>query len=106
MDMAFDLLNPASGRKGSAEHGTVIHPSWPELLARMIAARQASASMAKQIHDVSEAEHGSFDGSAAACVASQAHMRISINPNDLGNRKPGGDISSTVAGLSSTGGRG
>jgi hypothetical protein len=106
MDMAFDLRNPASGRKGGAEQGCVIHPSWPELLARMIAAQQASASMARQIHELADSEHGSFDGSAAACVASQAQIRISINPNDLGNRKPGGDISSPVAGLSRTGGRG
>jgi hypothetical protein len=106
MDMAFDLRNPASGRKGDADRRSVIHPNWPELLARMVAARQASASLAKQIHEVSGDEHGSFDGEAAACVASQARLRISVNPNDLGNRKSGGDISSPVAGLSSTGGRG
>lgn len=106
MDMAFDLRNPSSGRKSGADEAFVNHPSWPELLARMVAAREASVSLARQIHEVADSEHGSFDGKAAACVASQAHSRISINPNDLGNRKPGGTISSPVAGLSRTGGRG
>jgi hypothetical protein len=106
MDMAFDLENTAPGRRDGAADTAGAHPSWPELLARMVAARQASVAYAKEIHEVSGAEHGSFDENAAACVASQAQLRMSVNPNDLGNSKPGGAIASPVAGLSRTGGRG
>jgi len=106
MNMAFDLQNPAFGRKGEAGPASISHPSWPDLLARMVAARQASASLASEINGDSGIERGSFDQSAAACVAAQTQMRPSVNPNDLGNGKSGGIISSPVAGLSRTGGRG
>jgi hypothetical protein len=106
MDMTFDLLNPASGRKGNAGKPSAVHPSWPELIARMIAAREASVSMARQIKEVADVEHGSFNGGAAAHVAAQMQSRSSVNPNDLGNGKPGTGISSPVAGPSRTGGRG
>jgi hypothetical protein len=106
MDMAFDLENRPAGRKGGAGFAAVAHPSWPDLLARMIAARQASAELAKENCASRGVEHGSFDHSAAACVAVQAQTRTSVNPNDLGNSKPGGAISSPVAGRSRTGGRG
>lgn len=106
MDMAFDLEIAAPGRLRRLDPALVVHPSWPDLLARMIAARQASASMVTKLHEDVAVEHGSFDEGAAACVAAQAHLRTYVNPNDLGNRKPGGSISSPVAGPSSTGGRG
>jgi hypothetical protein len=106
MDMAFDLENTASGRMRERSVGCVAHPSWPDLLSRMIAARQASASMVTKLREDIAIEHGSFDEGAAACVAAQAHSRTFVNPNDLGNRKPGGAISSPVAGPGSTGGRG
>lgn len=106
MDMAFNLENRASGGKGSAAFASVAHPSWPELLARMVAARQASAELARENREDGGAEEGSFNQSAAACVAVQAQTRTSVNPNDLGKSKPGGAISSPVAGRSRTGGRG
>jgi hypothetical protein len=106
MDMAFDLENTATGRKGGAGMEPVAHPIWRDLLARMVAARQASAALARENRGEGGAEHGSFNHSAAACVFVQAQTRTSVNPNDLGNGKPGGAISSPVAGLSRTGGRG
>jgi hypothetical protein len=106
MDMAFDLENTAARRNGDGTGVFAAHPSWPELLTRMVAARQASAEFTKGIHQVSAAEHGSFDESVAARVASQAQWRMSVNPIDLGNSKPGGAIASPVAGVTRTGGRG
>jgi hypothetical protein len=107
MDMAFDLENTASGRIGNGvRHASVSHPDWSDLLARMVAARQASLCLAKEMLRDAGAEPGSFDGSAAACVAAQAQNRPAVNPNDLGNSKPHGAISSPVAGLSRPGGRG
>lgn len=102
MDMAFDLYS----RPGERTPALAGRPSWPELLARMVAAREASLALARENRARMAAEHGSFDDGAAACMAVLAAQRGSINPNDLGNGKSGGAIASPVAGVTRTGGRG
>ena len=106
MDLAFDLENTASDRTDGASLPVLVHPQWPELIARLIAAREASVSYARHVRFRSAAMRGSFDEFAAACLASQAMARVSVNPNDLGNRKSGGGIPPSVAGLTRSGGRG
>lgn len=110
MDMAFDLEGTSTSaptrRATGANAPPVGHPSWPDLLARFIAAREASVSMARQNRVEIALEHGSFHGDAAAFVVAQGTMRRSVNPNDLGNSKSDGAIAPSVAGLTRTGGRG
>jgi hypothetical protein len=102
MDMAFDL----DSRSGAPNAPGAGHPSWPALLARMVAAREVSLSLARENGARLAAEHGSFDEGAAACMTALAARRGSINPNDLGNGKSGGAIASPVAGVTRPGGRG
>ena len=106
MDMAFDLEGTPRGRRSSADAPPANHPSWPDLLARLIAAREASVSMGRENRADAAIEHGSFHEDAAAFVVAHGTARRSVNRNDLGNSKSGEAISSPVAGLTRTGGRG
>ncbi len=104
MDLAFDLDTAAQARADSGLPGR--HPSWPELVARMVAARQASGSLGQALRDAAQAEGGSFHERTAQTLVAHAARRGSVNPNDLGNRKLGEATSSPVAGHASLGGRG
>jgi hypothetical protein len=106
MNMAFDLETAGTG--GAEEAGGVAgrHPRWPDLVARMVAAREASGALAPALRSASHAGSGSFSNVAAAILVAQAARRASVNPNDLGNRKSGEATSSPTAGETSTGGRG
>ena len=106
MDMAFDLDGTVPEWRGEGVTTPALHPRWPDLLARLIAAREASASFAREIGSETIAMRGSFDEVAASCVLAHAARRRSVNPNALGNRKSDGAMASTVAGLTRTGGRG
>lgn len=106
MDMAFDLGGLAPGWRGDGDAVRIVHPSWPELLARLIAAREASAALARQIRIRTVAMHGCFDPRVAASLVAHQRSHRFVNPNDLGNRKSAEAIASSVAGLSKTGGRG
>lgn len=106
MDMAFDLDTAQAGRAEVAGSIAGRHPSWPELLARMVAARQASGALGLALRSATSAGSGSFYEAAAAIIATQAARRVSVNPNDLGNRKSDGATPPSVAGHTSTGGRG
>jgi hypothetical protein len=105
MDMAFDL--DTAGKLRTDEAGRAdCHPSWPELVARMAAARQASGSLGRALRAASNAGSGSFYDVAADILVAQAARRVSVNPNDLGNRKSDGATPPSVAGHTSAGGRG
>jgi hypothetical protein len=95
MDMAFDLDTAAQARAEGSLAGR--HPIWAELAARMAAARQVSGSLGRELRAAARTGCGSFH---------QGERRVSVNPNDLGNRKSDGATSSSVAGETSTGGRG
>ena len=104
MDMTFDLdtLDRARGEGGLLGR----HLSWPELVSRMVAARQASGSLRRALRSTAYADSGSFHEGAAEILAAQAGRRVSVNPNDLGICKSGEATSSPVAGHTNTGGRG
>lgn len=106
MDMTFNLENRVNSRRSTARFASVAHPSWPELLSRMTAARQASVELARENREDAGFENGSFHQDAAACVAGQARSRAFVNPTDLGNGKPDAAISSLVARSSPSGRRG
>ncbi len=110
MDLAFDLDAGAATRLNGANPPHGQRPNWPDLLACMIAAREASAALARERRVVLSAEHGSFHEEAAAQVtafaARTAVGRDGVNPNDLGYSNSGGVIASSVAGVTRTGGRG
>lgn len=106
MDMAFDLDTAEAGRAEVGGSMARRHPSWPELAARMAAARQASGALGHALRSASSSGSGSFHEAVAAILAVQAARRVSVNPNDLGNRKSGGATPPSVAGHTSTGGRG
>ncbi|MBB4857744.1 hypothetical protein HNO88_001055 [Novosphingobium chloroacetimidivorans] len=106
MDMAFDLDGGGLAADAGVQALPVVHPRWPDLLARLVASREASASLAKGIRTETIAMRGSFDDFAAACLAAFPVRHRSVNPNDLGNRKSGEAIASAVAGLTRSGGRG
>lgn len=110
MDMAFDLdttAGPASGG-GARGDGPLRsgHPSWPDLVVRMAAAREASGSLGARLRTVSGTASASFDAAVAALIAGYPVRRGNVNPNDLGNCNSGETTSSPVAGPSRTGGRG
>ncbi|VWX53516.1 conserved hypothetical protein [Novosphingobium sp. 9U] len=106
MDLAFDLDGGGLPADAGVQALHVVHPRWPDLLARLVASREASASLARENRAEAVAMCGSFDEFAAACLAAFPVRHRSVNPNDLGNRKSGGAIASAVAGLTRTGGRG
>jgi hypothetical protein len=106
MDMAFDLDGAGLGVRSDDNPSAIHHPSWPVLLARLVAAREASTALARETQFETAAMRGSFDEFTASWVLAHAASRLSVNPNDLGNRKSGETIFSPVAGLTRTGGRG
>lgn len=106
MDMAFDLDTAEAGRTEVAGSIAGRHPSWPELAARMAAARQASGALGHALRAATKSGSGSFYEKAADIILAQAGRGVSVNPNDLGNRKSGGAKPPPVAGLTSTGDRG
>lgn len=106
MNMAFDLETPRAGGLDGRGSLAARHPSWPELLARMVAAREASGALGGALRTASSSGAGSFYDVAAEILAAQAECRASVNPNHLGNRKSGEATSLPVAGNTSTGGRG
>lgn len=106
MDMMFDLDGGAADPLQGATPQPGGHPSWPELLARMVAARQASVSLTREMQGTGAIGHGSFAGAAAPFVAAHAGTHGSVNLNDLGNCKPGEPTTLNVAGSTTPGGRG
>ncbi|MET1757155.1 hypothetical protein ABVV53_17065 [Novosphingobium sp. RD2P27] len=106
MDMLFDLENTATGQFQRAKVQLTGHPSWLELLSRMIASREASVSLAKEMQPVSSIGQGSFAGSAAPLVAAHSKSKGSVNPTDLGNCKSSEATTSQAAGRTISGGRG
>jgi len=106
MDLSFNLDDTVGAIAIGEGNEPIVHPNWPTLLARMVAAREASAALARDVRYETIAMRGSFDEFAAACVTSYATSLQAVNPNDSGNRKPGGNMFSPVAGLTRTGGRG
>jgi hypothetical protein len=104
MDMAFDLDTAAQARAEGSLAGR--HPIWAELAARMAAARQVSGSLGRELRAAARTGCGSFHQGTAEILVAQGERRVSVNPNDLGNRKSDGATSSSVAGETSTGGRG
>jgi hypothetical protein len=105
MDIPLNLESAENGHAALANARRTGRPSWPDLLRRLIAARRASVSLARDFLPDFPAGRGSFDGTAAARMGDYGSGRQIVNPNDLGNRKPG-RITTGIAGRKSSGGRG
>ena len=99
MDIGFDF----------SQHGQDAAPGrldWHGLRARLFAVRAARRALEAAASENRAIDGSSFDRGSARLLAGYGHVLAAVNPTALGNGKPSGDMNSSVAGESRTGGRG
>jgi len=91
---------PSPARRASSGAG------WPDLLARLAAARSARVHPGDRAAAAALGDRGSFDMAAAAFISSHFAPNDPVNPIDLANSKPAWITTRSAPGLAGIGNRG